>query len=73
MFKETLFQCCKQCRQVMFKGTINTYKNKHIEQHKTRRTTRRNRHSDTSKPLFVFFFQLFKFYVRFLKMISHVL
>ena len=58
---------CKQCRYVMFKGTMIKWpiKNQHTEQHKntkTRRTPRRNIHSETQYCLcfsdFSFFFYL---------------
>ena len=55
MFKDEMFQ---QCRQVKFKGTMTNdpYKNKHLEQHKPRRTTRRKRHAEKMLPYFSLIF-----------------
>jgi len=48
-----LKRCCKQCRQVKYKGAMTKWpvQNKHLEQHETHRTTRRKYSGERPRAL----------------------
>ena len=75
-------KCCKQCRQVKFKDTLKIWKygsnkNKHLEEHRTCRTTGRNRQSENNFFFFwgggLGFFHCYIYIVLFIKLLKKML